>query len=98
MGSAGRSFSFRRRAKAHTSTGVGASEGFAPARVVWICMLWALIHSMFASKQVKDLARRVAGPRYREGLYRSTYNVQSVVLLLWGDGGSRACPTGHSTA
>ena len=46
-------------------------------------MLWALIHSVLASKQAKNLARRVAGPRYRDGVYRSTYNVQSVVLLLW---------------
>jgi protein-S-isoprenylcysteine O-methyltransferase Ste14 len=50
---------------------------------MWICVLWALIHSVLASKQAKNLARRVAGPRYREGLYRSTYNVQSVALLLW---------------
>src|ERR671911_1561933 len=63
--------------------GVGASEGFAPGRVVWICTLWALIHSVLASKQVKDLTRRIAGPRYRDGLYRFTFNAQSVVLLLW---------------
>jgi hypothetical protein len=65
MGSAGRSFLFRRRAKAHTFSGVGASEGFAAARVVWICVLWTLVHSVLASKQVKNLARQVAGPRYR---------------------------------
>jgi hypothetical protein len=38
---------------------------------------------VLASKQAKNLARRVARSRYRDGLYRSTYNVQSVVLLLW---------------
>ena len=63
--------------------GVGASEGIAPVRVVWICALWALIHSVLASKPVKDLTRRIAGPRYRDGLYRFIFNVQSVALLLW---------------
>ena len=47
------------------------------------CVLWALVHSVLASKQAKDLARRVAGPRYRDGLYRAAYNAQSVVLLAW---------------
>jgi hypothetical protein len=83
MGSVGTSRSLRGQARAHTFTDVGASEGFAAARVMWICVLWALIHSVLASKQAKNLARRVAGSRYRDGLYRSTYNVQSVVLLLW---------------
>ena len=53
-------------------------------RVAWICALWALVHSGLASKQAKDFARRIAGPRYRDGLYRSAYNAQSVALLLWG--------------
>jgi methanethiol S-methyltransferase len=83
MGSVGTSRSLRGQARAHTFTDVGASEGFAAARVIWICVLWALIHNVLASKQAKNLARRVAGSRYRDGLYRSTYNVQSVVLLLW---------------
>ena len=81
--SEGRSCSLRERARAQTLTAVGAHEGFAPGRVVWICALWALIHSVFASKQVKDLAHRIAGPRYRDGLYRFTFNAQSVALLLW---------------
>jgi len=50
---------------------------------VWICALWALVHSVLASKQVKDLIRRVAGSRYRDGLYRFIFNAQSVVSLLW---------------
>lgn len=83
MGSAGRSCSLRGHARAHTFTGIGASEGFAAGRVVWICVLWALIHSVLASKQAKDFTRRIAGPRYRDGLYRFTFNAQSVVLLLW---------------
>jgi len=50
---------------------------------VWICAVWALIHSVLASKQVKDLTRRIAGPRFRDGLYRFTFNAQSVVSLFW---------------
>ena len=83
MSRAGMSCSSRGRARAQTLRGVGASEGFAPGRVVWICALWALIHSVLASKQVKDLTLRIAGPRYRDGLYRFTFNAQSVVSLLW---------------
>ena len=83
MSRAGMSCSSRGRARAQTLRGVGASEGFAPGRVVCICALWALIHSVLASKQVKDLTLRIAGPRYRDGLYRFTFNAQSVVSLLW---------------
>jgi protein-S-isoprenylcysteine O-methyltransferase Ste14 len=80
MGSKGRSWSSRGR---EGSQDYDASEGFAPVRVVWICSLWALVHSVLASKQVKDLIRRVAGSRYRDGLYRFIFNAQSVVSLLW---------------
>ena len=83
MSRAGMSCSSRGRARAQTLRGVGASEGFAPVRVVWICALWALVHSVLASKQVKDLIRRIAGSRYRDGLYRFIFNAQSVVSLLW---------------
>jgi hypothetical protein len=38
---------------------------------------------VLASKQAKDLARRISGPRYRDGLYRFAFNAQSVVSLLW---------------
>ncbi len=51
--------------------------------VVRLCLLWALVHSALASKPAKDLVRRLAGPRYRDGLYRVFYNAQSVVLLAW---------------
>jgi protein-S-isoprenylcysteine O-methyltransferase Ste14 len=83
MGSKGRSWSSRGREGSRDYRGVDASEGFAPLRVVWICALWALVHSVLASKQVKDLIRRVAGSRYRDGLYRLIFNAQSVVSLLW---------------
>ena len=52
-------------------------------RVLWICALGALVHSVRASKQAKGVPRRIAGPRYRDGLYRLAYNTQSVALLLW---------------
>jgi protein-S-isoprenylcysteine O-methyltransferase Ste14 len=83
MGSKGRSWSSRGREGSQDYGGVDASEGFAPVRVVWICSLWALVHSVLASKQVKDLIRRIAGSRYRDGLYRFIFNAQSVVSLLW---------------
>jgi protein-S-isoprenylcysteine O-methyltransferase Ste14 len=69
--------------KLRSSLGVDASKGFTTGYVVWICVLWALVHSVLASKQAKDFTRRIAGPRYRNGLYRLAFNVQSVVLLVW---------------
>jgi len=66
-----------------TDPAVAADNGSAAGRVVLGCALWALVHSVLASKQAKDLARRIAGPRYRDGLYRLAYNAQSVVLLAW---------------
>jgi methanethiol S-methyltransferase len=83
MGSEDRYWPSRERTTTRTSGGVDASGGFAPVRVVWICVLWALIHSILASKQAKDLAHRISGPHYRDGLYRLTFNAQSVVSLLW---------------
>src|ERR671920_519766 len=82
MDSARMSCSLRGRARAQTITDA-ASGGFSAGRVVGICALWALIHSVLASKQVKDLTCRMAGSRYRDGLYRFTFNAQSVVLLFW---------------
>ncbi len=69
--------------RARTFSGSSADEVSASGRVALICVLWALVHSLLASRQAKDLARRVAGPRYRDGLYRLAYNVQSVITLTW---------------
>lgn len=66
--------------KAQTFSGNSASGGSAAGRVVLVCVLWAIVHSLLASKQAKDLARRVAGTPYRDGLYRLAYNAQSVTL------------------
>ena len=64
-----------------SSRGRDAREGSAAGRVVLMSVLWALVHSLLASKQAKDLARRVAGSHYRDGLYRVAYNAKAVVLL-----------------
>jgi protein-S-isoprenylcysteine O-methyltransferase Ste14 len=66
-----------------SSRGRDASEGSAVGRVVLVSVLWALVHSLLASNQAKDLARRAAGPRYRDGLYRAAYNLKAVVMLAW---------------
>jgi protein-S-isoprenylcysteine O-methyltransferase Ste14 len=84
MGSTGRSWLSRQRQWFRNTGGIDvADEGFAPLRVVGICALWALVHSALASKQAKGLVRRIAGPRYRDGLYRFAFNAQSVVSLMW---------------
>jgi hypothetical protein len=48
-----------------------------------ICTVLAAIHSLLASKPAKDLARRIVGPRYRNGLYRFAFNAKSVLVLVW---------------
>src|ERR671912_46404 len=84
MGSEDRSWPSREHTRTRASGGVDvADEGFAPLRLVWICALWALVHSVLASKQAKDLAHRISGSRYRDGLYRFAFNAQSVVSLVW---------------
>ena len=82
MISEGRSWQLRRRKSPRASGGAGFGEGFAPVRVVCIYALWALIHSVLASTQAQDPAGRIAGPRYRDGLYGITFNAQSVVSLV----------------
>jgi methanethiol S-methyltransferase len=62
-------------------SGAGASEGSAAGRVVLISVLWAVVHTLLASKQAKDLAHRIIGARYRNGLYRVAYNAKAVVTL-----------------
>ncbi len=52
-------------------------------RVLGVCAALAAIHSLLASEAAKDLASRIAGPRYRNGLYRFAFNVKSVLLSVW---------------
>jgi protein-S-isoprenylcysteine O-methyltransferase Ste14 len=63
--------------------GATTSERAAAGRVVLICAIWALIHSLLASKPAKDLVTRTAGQRSRDGLYRLAYNAQSVLTVAW---------------
>ena len=58
-------------------------SGGTVGRIVRVCTALAAIHSLLASRQAKHLARQIAGPRYRNGLYRLAYNAQSVLLLAW---------------
>ena len=64
-------------------SGAEPREGSAPGRVVWVSILWALVHSLLASRRAKDLARRLAGGRYRDGLYRAAYNAQALASVVW---------------
>ena len=61
----------------------GGGERAAVGRVVLICAIWAGVHSLLASKSVKELAVRAAGARPRDGLYRLAYNAQSVLSVAW---------------
>jgi protein-S-isoprenylcysteine O-methyltransferase Ste14 len=56
-------------------------ERGAVGRVLLVCTALAAIHSILAWRFTKNLVQRIVGPRYRNGLYRFTYNVVSVVLL-----------------
>lgn len=58
-------------------------RGGSTKRIVLVCTAWAAIHSLLASKPVKDFTRRIAGYRYRNGLYRFAFNAKSVLLLAW---------------
>jgi hypothetical protein len=58
-------------------------SGGSVGRILKVFTVLAAIHSLLASKPTKDLARRIAGPRYRNGLYRFAYNAKSVLILAW---------------
>ncbi len=57
--------------------------GGSVGRVLGVCTALAAIHSLLASKPAKDLAHRIVGPRYRNGLYRFAFNAKSVLFLVW---------------
>ena len=59
------------------------SSGGSVGRILAACTVLAAVHSLFASKPAKDLVRRIAGPRYRNGLYRLAFNIKSVLFLVW---------------
>ena len=58
-------------------------RGGSTKRIVLVCAALAAIHSLLASRPVKDLTRRIVGHRYRNGLYRFAFNAKSVLLLAW---------------
>jgi hypothetical protein len=60
-----------------------SKEKAAVGRVFVGCVSLAGIHSILAARPTKELARRLVGSRYRNGLYRFAYNVLSVGLLGW---------------
>ena len=57
--------------------------GGSVGRVLGVCTALAAIHSLLASKPAKDIARRIVGDRYRNGLYRFAFNAKSVLFLVW---------------
>lgn len=57
--------------------------GGSVGRILGVCTALAAIHSLLASRPAKDLARRIVGPRYRNGLYRFAFNAKSVLFLAW---------------
>ena len=56
-------------------------SGGSVGRILRVCTTLATIHSLLVSKPAKDLARRIAGHRYRNGLYRLFFNTQLVFCL-----------------
>jgi hypothetical protein len=61
----------------------GAQPFGSPGRVAGIFLLVAGVHSLLAARQTKTLARRLAGPRWRDGFYRPLFNLQAVALTAW---------------
>lgn len=52
-------------------------------RIIRVGLVLFGIHSLLASRQCKDAARRLFGARYRNGLYRFVYNLQSAIMYGW---------------
>ena len=59
-------------------------QNSAAGRVVVISILWALFHSLLASRAAKQYVHRLTGTRIRNGFYRFMYVIQSVVTVGWG--------------
>jgi len=52
-------------------------SGGSAGKIAGVSLAWAIVHSALASRQAKESARRLVGPRRRNGLYRLAYVVQS---------------------
>jgi len=48
-----------------------------------VCIVLALIHSVLASKQMKDWVGQRFGARNRNGIFRFAYVVQSALFFCW---------------
>ncbi len=59
-------------------------DGGSAWRVARAFLVWAGVHSLLASRPVKDGVSRVAGTRARNGLYRPFYIIQSLATVGWG--------------
>jgi hypothetical protein len=65
----------------------GGASGGSAGRIAGVAVAWAIVHSALASRQAKGAARRLVGPRRRNGLYRLAYVLQSFAatgaFALW---------------
>ncbi|HEX2914224.1 MAG TPA: hypothetical protein VH186_25720 [Chloroflexia bacterium] len=50
-------------------------------RIVLALAGFAVLHSLLASRQAKQLTEELAGTRYRNGLYRLIFNIQSLITF-----------------
>jgi protein-S-isoprenylcysteine O-methyltransferase Ste14 len=53
-------------------------------RVVGVCIAFAVVHSLLASRPVKCIVRQVIGGRSYGGLYRVGYAIKSMIIVSWG--------------
>jgi methanethiol S-methyltransferase len=58
-------------------------RGGSAGRIVRVCTALAIIHSILASRQMKEFVAGRVGSRYRNGLYRFAYIVQSTLFFTW---------------
>jgi methanethiol S-methyltransferase len=52
-------------------------------RTLWLAALFAIVHSALASRQAKDLAVRILGTHFRDGLYRLVYSILAYLMFVW---------------
>ncbi len=57
--------------------------GGSAGRIVRTGIIIFMVHSALASRQAKQLAQQLVGKRYRNGLYRFVFNVESAVMFGW---------------
>lgn len=52
-------------------------------RIIRVATVLFSVHTALASRQAKQLAQQLLGERYRNGLYRVVFNLQSTVMFGW---------------